>query len=371
MKRKITFTTVICVLFALTSIISACKKDKKDDNNKHNNTGTKPSCDTTEIFRDINEPTTWKSGKVYVIRSWIDVNAPLTIEEGAIIKFQNSKCGMEILAKVTAEGLESKPIIFTSFKDDEYCGDNNGDYNASKPEKGDWGGITMRAEQHGSSFKFCKFLYGGGNGNGVVNVYSGLGNANDFTFDHCTFAHNAFKNSSAKTDAAFNGSNMKNADVSVLLSNVFYDNTIPIYIAAEYTLDPSNLFHNPDNINQTNKYNGIFLNLMPNGLNGKVVGFSAKDAPYVMDGVLQITGNEVMVVGHNINFKFTNNSSIIAENNNQFAADPSSSFTSYKDDTRGGDTNSDGSTSNPAKNDWEGIQVGGNWYSTNVFYSRY
>ncbi|MCK9481222.1 MAG: hypothetical protein M0R38_05605 [Bacteroidia bacterium] len=368
MKTFINTKLLLGILVAtLGFMLFACKKDKKEDTN------TKPSsknigCDTIEIFRDINSPTLWKEGKVYVIRSWIDINATLDIEPGTIIKFENNKCGMEIYAKVTAEGTKTKPIIFTSFKDDSYCGDNNGDNKASKPAKGDWGRITMRGAQHGSSFIYCKFLYGGGDGNGVIYINPGVGDLHDFTFDHCTFAHTSAKNGTINSNAAFSGAAMKDDNVSVLRDNYFFDNTKPIFISTQYSLNTSNQFNNPDKATETNQYNGIFLLVEP--LNGKTVGLSSLNAPYVIDDTLALSGSDVLVVGHKVTVKFTKNSMITAQNNNQFAADASASFTSYKDDSRGGDTNGDTGASTPAKGDWEGIKIDDTCYSTNVFYSN-
>ena len=68
----------------------------------------------------------------------------LVIQAGTIIKFKDSNCGMEVY-KIT-NGTSANPIIFTSYKDDSYCGDSNGDGAASTPSKGDWGRLTMRGE---------------------------------------------------------------------------------------------------------------------------------------------------------------------------------------------------------------------------------
>jgi hypothetical protein len=82
---------------------------------------------------------------------------------------------------------------------------------------------------------------------------------------------------------------MKDPSVSVLTNNIFYDNAIPIYIVSSYALDPSNSYHNPDNINETNKYNGIYV--WSYGLSGKTVTYKETEVPYVLSQGLGAGGS--------------------------------------------------------------------------------
>jgi hypothetical protein len=342
------------------------------------NTGGSTSvCDTVDIHTNITTPTTWKSGKVYMVRTWVNVNAPLVIEAGAIIKFKDSNSGMEIYAKTTANGTASNPIIFTSYKDDSYCGDNNGDGNASTPSKGDWGRLTMRGDQHGSLFRYCKFLYGGATNLGVVLANSGTGNIHDFTFDHCTFAHTYGTNN--YNTAAFNGAEMYDETISIVTNNIFYDNSIPIFIKAKYALSSSNIYHNPDNTNEINKYNGIFV--YGGGLGGRSVVYGETEVPYVFNvggnATLSVGSGDFLKIDPNVILKFGQSSAGLNLGDYPNNANIASSviFTSYRDDTRGGDTNGDGNTSSPATGDWDGYgywTTGHSsyiWVHSNVFYS--
>lgn len=344
------------------------------------NTGPSTStCDTVDINYNITVPTTWKSGKVYMIRKWVNVNAPLVIEAGTIIKFKDANCGMEVYAKITANGTASNPIIFTSYKDDSYCGDNNGDGTATTPSKGDWGRLTMRGNQHGSLFRYCKFLYGGGSGNGVIYADAGTGNIHDFTFDHCTIAHTYGTNS--YTTAAFSGGSMKDESISVLTNNIFYDNAIPIFIQAKYGLDASNSYHNPDNASEINKYNGIFV--YGGGLGGRSVVYGETEVPYVFNvggnGSLYVGSSDYLKINPNVILKFgqTSGGVDLGDYKTNANIDASVIFTSYRDDARGGDTNGDGSTSLPATGDWSGFGywTAGHgsyvWVQSNVFYDSH
>lgn len=335
--------------------------------------GTNPpppgGCTIVEINNNITAPTTWTTGNVYVIKAWIDIKAPLVIQPGVIVKFKGGS-GLQVYAKVTADAPASNPIIFTSYKDDSYCGDNNNDGSASAPSKGDWGYVNMRGDQHGSLFRYCKFLYGGGeSGGNVVVANTGTGNIHDFTFDHCTFAHTYGDNHDYR--AAFAGSDMKDPTVSVVTNNIFYDNAIPIYIASYYALDPSNIYHNPDNAGETNKYNGIYV--WSYGLAGKTVQYNETEVPYVLSQGLGAGGSgQLFSVGPNVTIKLPVGAGYeITGYTANFAIDPSAVFTSLRDDAHGGDTNGDGSSSSPATGDWKGIKIDQNWYHTNVFYNQY
>ncbi|MFN8298704.1 MAG: hypothetical protein U0T75_06325 [Chitinophagales bacterium] len=330
---------------------------------------TPTGCNVVEINNNITTATTWTSGNVYMVKTWVSINAPLVIEPGVIIKFKDANCGMEVYAKVTADATAGNPIVFTSYKDDSYCGDNNGDGTASTAAKGDWGYINMRGDQHGSVFRYCKFLYAGGSGGSAVKVNTGTGNIHDFTFDHCTFAHTYGDNHDYK--AAFAGSDMKDPSVSVVTNNVFYDNAVPIYIVSSYALDPSNIYHNSDDPTEINRYNGIYV--WTYGLAGKTVTYNESEVPYVLSQGLAAGGSgQLFSVGPNVTIKIPPGSGYdITGYTANFAIDPSAVFTSLRDDAHGGDTNGDGSSSSPASGDWVGVKIDQNWYQTNVFYSTH
>ncbi|HPN54838.1 MAG TPA: hypothetical protein PLB52_02790 [Candidatus Moranbacteria bacterium] len=92
----------------------------------------------------ITTPTEWnKAGSPYIIdHHQLVIKSDLTIEPGTVIKISGAShiyFGHDLSIKGTAE----EKIIFTSFNDDSYGGDTNGDGNATLPARSDWGSIQI------------------------------------------------------------------------------------------------------------------------------------------------------------------------------------------------------------------------------------
>jgi hypothetical protein len=97
---------------------------------------TTPHCET------ISSNQTWSSSdNVHVVTCNVIVasGATLTIQAGAIIKF-NLNTRLTVNGKLLVQGTGPAPVIITSYKDDEYGSDTNGD-GASVCTPGDWDGI--------------------------------------------------------------------------------------------------------------------------------------------------------------------------------------------------------------------------------------
>ncbi len=100
----------------------------------------------------------------------------LTIEPGTIIKSVYSTSGLIIEGTLIAEGTSEEPIVFTSFYDDEYGGDTNGDGDKAEycrtkdpddntypncPRAGFWGQIVFTPTSTDSSLNYVIIRYGG------------------------------------------------------------------------------------------------------------------------------------------------------------------------------------------------------------------
>lgn len=312
----------------------------------------------------ISNPTVWTTGNVYVVRADVTISSVLTIEPGTIIKLQGDT-RLEVInsGKILANGTAAQHIVFTSLNDDSYCGDSNGDGAATSPEKGDWGHINLNGGT-GHQFTYCDILYAGNQGSGPYAVYITVAGPS-FNFDNCTFAHTLSNPSHSSAFVFHGGSYMVDPSVSKFTNNTFYDNDRPLYCSFDYTVNPNNRFHNPNNPSEKNTRNGIFMW----GGYGQNVSYNVAEVPYVLLENFNGGGSGAVRnvnIGNNVVLKFTAaNRGISRGANNHINMGTGVIFTSYKDDAHGGDTNGDGNSSAPATGDWDGF-----WdYQTNTYVS--
>ena len=89
-------------------------------------------------------------------------NKILTIEPGVILKFKTNS-GLWSFGAINAIGTSEEPIIFTSFKDDNYGGDTNDDGESAPPQAGDWNNINvLNSSVAPTIFKNVTIKYGSG-----------------------------------------------------------------------------------------------------------------------------------------------------------------------------------------------------------------
>ncbi|MCX6723806.1 MAG: right-handed parallel beta-helix repeat-containing protein [Candidatus Staskawiczbacteria bacterium] len=104
-----------------------------------------------------------KSLSPYLFKNNISVSegVTLTIEPGVVIKFFDTGSNLNVAGTVKAIGTDADKIVFTSFSDDEYGGDTNGDGSLSSPSDGEWRVINFTNNSSGSEFEDAVFRYGG------------------------------------------------------------------------------------------------------------------------------------------------------------------------------------------------------------------
>lgn len=362
---------ILFLLMLSVALFSACENNDNDDDDNNNNNQNTNTNNVVIVDNDIEQVTTWSGDSIYIIKAYdFYVSNTLEIEPGAIIKFHPSEGPYMMLGSsgtVIAEGTAENPIIFTSYKDDAHGGDQNGDGDLTSPAPKDWGYINTNS-YNGSRFEYCEFYYGGGvSNNSTLQLYG-----SNIHVKHCKFIHN---------DGGYDGIGVLDATYSgtgtVIQHNIFYNNIRPLSISTAFGLDSSNVFHNPEDASDTNQYNGIFV-YSSDDVNSHI-SWTENEVPYVIDdNDWHIRSGATLTLGDYVVLKFRPSSTLVLVDGPSALVNYNGTgvyFTSYKDDTKKGDTNADGGLTSASANDWHGIRddgVSGDYVTWgNIYFDSY
>lgn len=101
-------------------------------------------------------------GGVFVLGTggWVPAGATLTLEAGVIVKMLTSGVVFDVNGSLNLLGTGYEPVVFTSFADDAYGGDTNGD-GPSTGAPGQWLGIRVQGGSGPSLLEYARLRYGG------------------------------------------------------------------------------------------------------------------------------------------------------------------------------------------------------------------
>lgn len=301
----------------------------------------------------ISSLTAWLPIYTYYITSWVSVENTLEIPAGTVVKFaKDAYLETNGSGVIAVTGSEEKPVIFTSYLDNAGITIPEFEGSATKAAKGDWKGIEINGAQN-STFLNAEFRY--------ANV-AALRLRETTNVSKCLFINN-------KSDDDFSGALTieENANESIVLNNVFYNNDWPLLVSANYSVDDSNVFHKPkdkpEDPDVKNKYQAIVMDGGKHIKKSTVVDWKVTELPYVLkDSWVNVDTGATLRIGDDstdVIVKFYKDCYLEVEEGGTFTLGAGSILTSWKDDAHGGDIEANGQLAAPADGDWYGISVYG------------
>jgi plastocyanin len=321
------------------------------------------------VCANITTNTTWAYA-TYVITCDITVNPDitLTVRDGAVVKFHPGPI-LWVSGMLDVDGTTSKPIAFTSFKDDTYGGDSNSDGNASTPAPGDWVAISINPTGS-ATFEHAIVRYAGTSRSGIstesIRVTSG-----SIAFNHSTLEQgngigiNVESNGSLNVSDAILRDNKGDGirffndtrSSAPVIANTAFNNNLGFAVYTNLntvTFDGSGIQNNTFSGNNTN---GIRLGAIFTGastLSGNA------GLPYVINSDTTVANPASLTIAAGAVIKLSGGAGALWVNGgltvNGIEGNPVV-FTSLRDDTYGGNTNQSEGTAAPASGDWLVIGV--------------
>lgn len=334
-----------------------------------------------------------KANSPYVVEDrmlQVAQGATLTIEPGVVIKFYDD-AGLKILGNIIANGTADDPIVLTSFSDDNYGGDTNGDATSTSPASGNWFGVELYNDNLNSAFSNILIRYGGKFYSGMAYKASNLYIENsspsitNLTSEYSK-RYGLYLNgsSSVVSSSSFSNNNFDATSIGVNIvggipvfaSNNFAGNTSGLYLSSSPASISANIFSNNTasaissfgTIGDINNNSGV-----GNGINAIVLGGDLTQAnsssvlkqnnlPFYMWGPnpATIVASSTLTIDPGViikGSKISYNSVVNVFGNMIVNGNDGNSviFTSVYDDNYGGDTLNDSTTTSPSLSDWGGI----------------
>ena len=313
----------------------------------------------TYVSGTISGSSTWNlGGSPYIVEGNVSVRdgGNLTIEGGVVVKFQGSKClSIAYNGHLNIEATSGNSVYFTSFRDDTLGGDSNGDGNSTSPATGDWGYIYID-NNDGVDFHDCIVRYGGyASGNrGAIRINECSPTVQNCVIEYCVYGIETFGDSHVST--YFNP-----ARPAIRNNQISYCKYSPLLqIEYAFPVYSGNVFTN--NGYQTVSVHGVIQS--STALTELWNDFHETGLPYLVDSYVTLDSNVTLQIPGGTIIKFSGSDYFRINSTGGLDLRSTSGspvyFTSFRDDTLGGDSNGDGNSTSPATGDWGYIYIDNN-----------
>lgn len=280
----------------------------------------------TPIDQDI---TLAKNRSPYFIENTLTLNQgkTLTIDPGVVIKFkEGSGVSLNINGNLYVQGSQSEPVVFTSFRDDNYGGDLNGDASSTSPVIGNnWKEVYL-SPTSSSTINYARFRYGGGyssgdsSGRALLRIDQATSTIQNSFFEYsyvsglktiisnALISGNTFSNNNS-SEASASGL-LEEGGASAIINNTFENNKMGLYLANSLANVQNNVFNNnqqkaiyvssklpnfSNNSGSGNGYNGIILDGFQTQANSTTT-LAANSLPFILDGYSTVVSSSTLVI---------------------------------------------------------------------------
>ena len=276
------------------------------------------------------------SGSVYHAGAIsVPAGQTLTVQAGAIVKFNGAGSSLAVSGTLDVNGTSGNPAIFTSIEDDAAGGDTNAN-GAVAPAKGDWRGLTFTATDT-STLDWCEVRYGGSSNVPLVSA-----NNADISLAHCTLRDGLADALDLNGNSFPTVSDCTFTDCAIAVDSVDID-AVPGFTNNSASGNAGNYIRITGGI-----LNASATISTANVLGGALVCATSIDVPAGVTLTLQAG----VIFKHSVATASWNVNAGTLDVNGTSAAPVI--FTSFADDSAGGDTNGDGPSSGSA-GDWREV----------------